>query len=213
MDLSQAMLGQEIVRLLAAFFFGALIGAEREVHHKAAGFRTIILISVGSALFTIISVSVGGEPGRIAAQIVTGVGFIGAGVIIHEGGNVRGLTTASTIWLAAAAGMGAGAGLLLISGAATAMALLVLAGMPRLEAALRTRRNLNEFSVVTPMDPMIRERLERRMAALGLRCDLVSLEKKEHTFGYTWVAVGPQVAQDQLMNALLADPEVLELRG
>jgi putative Mg2+ transporter-C (MgtC) family protein len=108
---------EDLIKLLVAFFLGSLLGFEREFHHKFAGLRTIILICVGACLFTIFSYRLAGDkdPTRIAAAVVTGVGFIGAGVIIHEGGEVRGLTTASTIWLAAALGIGAGGGYLLFS--------------------------------------------------------------------------------------------------
>ena len=97
--------------MLLAMLIGGLIGAEREFRDKAAGFRTIIFICVGSTMFTILSAKIGGaqDPSRIAASIVTGVGFIGAGAILQERERVIGLTTASTIWIAAALGMGIGA--------------------------------------------------------------------------------------------------------
>ena len=90
---------EDVVKLLLAMFIGGLIGAEREFRDKAAGFRTIIFITVGSTLFTILSPELGGdrEPSRIAASIVTGVGFLGAGAILQGKERVIGLTTASTI--------------------------------------------------------------------------------------------------------------------
>jgi putative Mg2+ transporter-C (MgtC) family protein len=93
----------EIVRrLLLAAVVGGLLGIEREVRHKSAGFRTNILIGMGSAVFTIMSIAIsadGGDPGRIAAQIVTGMGFLGAGAILRTRSGVHGLTTAATIWV------------------------------------------------------------------------------------------------------------------
>jgi putative Mg2+ transporter-C (MgtC) family protein len=95
-----------------AVLVGGIVGAEREYQDKAAGFRTIILITLGSTLFTIFSLSM--DPGftqtRVAANIVTGIGFLGAGAIVRDGGRIAGLTTAATIWLSAALGMGIGAG-------------------------------------------------------------------------------------------------------
>ena len=111
-----------LLRLAVAAALGALIGLERELDEKSAGLRTHMLVSVGSALFTLVSafgfrdfLTSGGnvvraDPARIAAQIVTGIGFIGAGVIFRQGFNVRGLTTAASLWLVAAIGMAAGAG-------------------------------------------------------------------------------------------------------
>src|ERR1700760_4848757 len=93
-----------IIRLFLSLLFGAVIGFEREYRSKAAGFRTITMITVGSTLFTINSYMLGapGNPDRIASNIITGIGFIGAGVIFKDGFSVSGLTTASTIWASAA---------------------------------------------------------------------------------------------------------------
>jgi putative Mg2+ transporter-C (MgtC) family protein len=103
---------EDIVKLLIALVMGAVIGAEREYKTKAAGFRTVTLIMVGSTLFTMISVIMGGpeDPARVASNILTGIGFIGAGTIFKEGSFVKGLTTAAVIWAAAAIGMAIGIG-------------------------------------------------------------------------------------------------------
>ncbi len=118
------------LRLVLAAALGAIIGYQRERAGKPAGLRTHMLISIGSALFTVASVSgfTGTvDPTRIAAGIVTGIGFLGAGAILHrEGGIVAGLTTAATIWVSAAIGLAAGAGLYLISAVATGLVLIVL---------------------------------------------------------------------------------------
>ncbi len=101
---------------------------EREFRDKAAGFRTLIFICLGSALFSILSakLAVDSDTTRIATGIVTGVGFLGAGVIMREGGRVTGWTTAATIWLTAAIGMGIGGGQYLLSGATVLLAMIVL---------------------------------------------------------------------------------------
>jgi putative Mg2+ transporter-C (MgtC) family protein len=123
----------ELVRRVAlAAVLGGLIGAERELRHKTAGFRTNILIAMGSALFTILSIGLstsgGGDPSRIAAQIVTGIGFLCAGAIIRTRSGVHGLTTAATVWVNAALGMAAGGGEyhLAIIGALTTLAVLLI---------------------------------------------------------------------------------------
>jgi putative Mg2+ transporter-C (MgtC) family protein len=99
----------EATKLFIALFIGAIIGAEREYKSKAAGFRTVILITVGSTIFTIVS-NVIGMDGRIASNIVTGIGFLGAGSIFREGTIIKGITTATTIWISAAIGMAVGIG-------------------------------------------------------------------------------------------------------
>jgi putative Mg2+ transporter-C (MgtC) family protein len=119
-----------ILRLLLAAALGAIIGYQRERAGKPAGLRTHILICVGAALFTVVSAygfGMTADPSRIAAGIVAGIGFIGAGAIIRrEGGIVEGLTTAATIWAVAAIGLTAGAGLYIVSAVTTAVVSIVL---------------------------------------------------------------------------------------
>jgi putative Mg2+ transporter-C (MgtC) family protein len=117
-----------ILRLLLAAVLGLLIGLQREWKGKPAGVRTLALISAGSAMFSIISEMgfIGGDPSRIAAGIVTGIGFLGAGAILHRHGGVEGLTTAAAIWATAGIGLAAGAGLYLISTVVTAIVLAIL---------------------------------------------------------------------------------------
>jgi putative Mg2+ transporter-C (MgtC) family protein len=129
---------EALVRLSFACALGAIIGFERELRDREAGFRTHLLVSLGSALFTIVSAYgfheflVGGgnivrtDPSRIAAQIVTGIGFLGAGAIIREGLSVRGLTTAATLWVVAAIGMACGAGYYWPAAASTGLTLVAL---------------------------------------------------------------------------------------
>jgi putative Mg2+ transporter-C (MgtC) family protein len=120
----ESVSGIFVVRLLVACLLGGVIGFERDIHGRAAGLRTNMLVSTGAALFMVVSLAMaqihlsGSEstglrvdPSRIAAQIVTGIGFLGAGAIIKEGFNIRGLTTAACLWVSAGLGMAAGAGL------------------------------------------------------------------------------------------------------
>src|SRR5438034_11016837 len=118
-----------ILRLLLAAVLGAAIGLEREAHQKPAGLRTNILIGVGSARLTILSIELarrGGTPDRIAAQIVTGIGFLGGGAILRSGSSVHGMTTAATIWVNAAIGMAVGVGEFALATLATVLTLIVL---------------------------------------------------------------------------------------
>jgi putative Mg2+ transporter-C (MgtC) family protein len=122
---------QIIVRLVLAAGIGGLLGFEREWRHKSAGFRTNILIGLGACMFTIVGMSFGGgDPSRVTAQIVTAAGFLGAGVILHSGASVRGMTTAAMIWVNAALGSAAGVGRLRLSliGLALTLAVLLILG-------------------------------------------------------------------------------------
>jgi putative Mg2+ transporter-C (MgtC) family protein len=109
---------EDLLKIILAVAAGGLIGMEREFRDKAAGFRTLIFICIGAALFTILSSALApsSDPNRIAAGMISGVGFLGAGVILREGGRVTGLTTAATIWLTAAIGMALGGGKYMLAG-------------------------------------------------------------------------------------------------
>jgi putative Mg2+ transporter-C (MgtC) family protein len=141
------------LRLLLAAGLGAAIGLEREYRRKPAGLRTNILIAVGSALFTITSIqlsAIGGTPDRIAAGIVTGMGFLGGGAILRSGISVKGMTTAATIWVNAAIGMAAGAGEHALATIATAITLVVLAVLPRIEAFVERRAGRTDLNDHAP---------------------------------------------------------------
>jgi len=131
-----------VVRCGAAALCGAMIGLERELKRKPAGFRTNILICVGAAIYMsagLLLVHAGGEqgdPARIAAQVVTGVGFLGAGSILQSGGVVTGLTTAATIWVVASIGLVAGAGFPLLAVCAAVLVLLTLVVLGRFEKSV-----------------------------------------------------------------------------
>jgi putative Mg2+ transporter-C (MgtC) family protein len=142
-----------MLRLALAAGLGAAMGLERELRQKPAGLRTNILIALGSALFTIVSLEIarsygGGSPDRVAAQIVTGIGFLGGGAILRSGTNVHGMTTAATIWVNAAVGMAAGAGAFAMATVATVITLIVLAVLPPVEAYFERRAGID-----TPSHP------------------------------------------------------------
>jgi putative Mg2+ transporter-C (MgtC) family protein len=147
MDLPSHVVHELRLELLAelalAVVLGGLIGFEREWRGKPAGLRTNILICMAAVLFTEISYRsgmLGGDHGRIAAQILTGVGFLGAGTILHHKGSVTGLTSAATIWMVTAIGVTLGWGAYLDAMAATALVLVVLAGMQRAEDWIKRKR-------------------------------------------------------------------------
>jgi len=130
-----------IQRLLLAGAIGGLIGAERELRRKSAGFRTNILIALGSAIFTICSLTLAGsgDSTRIAAQIVTGIGFLGAGTILRNRDGVHGLTTAAIVWVNAAIGVAAGGGQLRLAIIAGGIVLAVLFVLGPIEAAIELK--------------------------------------------------------------------------
>lgn len=134
--------------MLMALLLGAAIGFERELHKKPAGLRTNMLICMGAALFTLISKHMGvnaDSETRIIQGVVTGVGFLGAGVLIHQQGSVHGLTTAATIWLVTAIGIACGTRLYGLSIAATSLAIIVLIGLNPIERKIsKNKTGINE---------------------------------------------------------------------
>ena len=136
------------VRLLVAALLGGVIGVEREIHEHPAGTRTHLLVAVGCALFTELSIygfqsgpqgAPAVDPSRVAAQIVTGIGFLGAGAILKYGTSIRGLTTAASLWATAAIGIAAGTGQWILAIVGTAIVLVSLWPLSRVTHALRMR--------------------------------------------------------------------------
>lgn len=169
-----------------ALLLSALIGLEREFRAKAAGLRTYTLVGVGAALFTLISkygfadVLVAGtrlDPARVAAQIVTGIGFLGAGVIFVQRGSVRGLTTAAAIWVTAAIGTAAGAGLPILAVAASVVYFLVAAVFPLLTRRLpRSSTAVSQLHVRYPDGRGILRQVLALATTQGFQIDEVSTE-------------------------------------
>jgi putative Mg2+ transporter-C (MgtC) family protein len=130
-----------VIRLCLAFVAGGIIGMERSSRRQVAGLRTHILIAVGACCLMLLSIWLpqqmgAGDPGRIAAQVVSGIGFLGAGAIIRLGNNIRGLTTAASLWLTAAIGLTVGAGMFIVALTAVILALITLVLLSRLERKL-----------------------------------------------------------------------------
>ncbi len=171
-----------LIRLLIASLFGGLVGLERDIHGRDAGLRTHLLVSLGSGVFMVLSEIVAttsakpgsfADPTRIAAQIVTGIGFLGAGVIIKAGGNVRGLTTAASLWTSAGIGMAAGGGYYVISAFTTALALSGLILLKRFERtyAKDYYRNLTVTTSVDVASSEIATLIQRKHLTV-LNCDI-----------------------------------------
>ena len=157
MDLTLATQLELALRLTVGLILGAIIGFERELHRQPAGFRTHSLVSLGAALFTVVSAfGFGGDmvdPTRIAAQIVSGIGFIGAGTILQYRGHIRGLTTAASLWSVAAIGTAAGAGMYVVAGVGTVLILVILSLLDSVENFAKRRLRLPPSRFDLPDDP------------------------------------------------------------
>jgi putative Mg2+ transporter-C (MgtC) family protein len=208
------MLIANLVKVGMAVIVGGLVGAEREFQDKAAGFRTIILITLGSTLFTIFSMSM--DPGftqtRVAANIVTGIGFLGAGAIVREGGRIAGLTTAATIWLAAALGMGIGAGSLVFVMSATIVTLLVLLVFPKLESRIDRIREARSYQIVLGANDYKKiEKINEAFVEFSLRVVEHHQSKNERTIVGKWKVLGSPQNHERFVQKMMRDKSVKEL--
>jgi putative Mg2+ transporter-C (MgtC) family protein len=149
------LLSRTLVRLTLAAILGGVIGLERELKHRPAGLRTNMFICFGAAMFTVISLELGGanEGTRIASQIIPGIGFIGAGSILRDKGGVTGLTTAATIFVVAAIGMACGGGLYLPAIFATVLILLALLILGALEGRLNLKPVMMQYTIISEKSP------------------------------------------------------------
>lgn len=177
-----------VVKLIVAILLGSLIGMERETHGRPAGLRTHVLVCMGSTLFTIASYVIAGpqravgpinDPGRIAAQIVTGIGFLGAGTIIHQGSVVRGLTTAASIWAVAAIGIAVGIGgtMMYLAAIASFLVFGTLYLMGRIDRYLIVSHDYRLLIIALGQDARHLDEVLRMIAKHGGR--LRSIEGKE----------------------------------
>lgn len=211
MDFTQT----DLLKLLLAILVGGLIGAEREYRDRAAGFRTIILICVGAMLFTTFSVNLGeayDDPTRVAANIVTGVGFLGAGVLMRDGGRVVGLTTAATIWLAAALGMGIGGEDYVITIVATMAVLLVLWGFPAIERVIESASEARHYEIVFKINYDKFNELEAQFAKFNLRVKSHKQIKRGEDMVAIWDVIGRPANHRLVVQELFKDQDVKELR-
>ncbi len=157
--------------LLAATGLGAVVGLERELNGQQAGLRTHVLVALGAGLFTVVGANVeGSDPTRIAAQVVTGIGFLGAGAILHDGGSVHGLTTAASLFVTAAAGVACGLDRPGLAAIAVALSMVVLVILKQLEGEFFPRRRghpvLLEISDSADLEEVVQQ------AAAVLACDV-----------------------------------------
>jgi len=166
------VLSTTILRLTIAAILGGIIGLERQLKHKPAGLRTNMFICFGSALFTVLSGqlagSLGGDHTRIAAQIIPGIGFIGAGSILHARGSTMGLTTAATVFVVASVGMAAGGGLYITAVFATGVILIALALLGQFEKRLSLRSLSYTFEVTGKNTDAVLNELSKVLAAAEL---------------------------------------------
>jgi putative Mg2+ transporter-C (MgtC) family protein len=206
-------------RLVLAGFLGGLIGLERELKAKPAGLRTTLLICVGSAMFTQLSLQIAllasgagegfrADPARLAAQIIPGIGFIGAGAILHGKGRVTGLTTAATLWVVTAIGIGVGAGAYVEAIGTTVMVLCTLLLLARWERIIHARMSHRRYTAAVDPSSEAFERLLERFKQGKLRVKVERVEKAGGQVEVTFRVMGPMDDHDHLVKHMIHDTGV-----
>jgi putative Mg2+ transporter-C (MgtC) family protein len=200
-----------LTQLVLASVLGGAIGLERELKGKPAGLRTNILICIGATLYTVLSVQMGtavNDTTRIAGQIITGVGFIGAGTILHTRGAVTGLTSAATIWVVAAIGMALGSGHYVEALGASLLVMVVLTGLAPLEQLVAQRSSLTRLVVHARPTPDALEAIASLVKRTGLELERSEARQENVDLVIELDVRGPKRLHDQLLIGLIHHPAV-----
>jgi putative Mg2+ transporter-C (MgtC) family protein len=200
-----------VVKTLLAFVLGGIIGIDREYMNKAAGLRTLILICLGSCLFTIFSIVITEKsPDRIASNIVTGIGFLGAGVIFKDDNRVKGLTTAASIWVTAAIGMGIGGGYYWAAVIGTVCTLLALNLLTFLEDWIDKVNQTREYRIMSPYTHEALSRFENLFRKHRLKYSRNKQSRINDNIVGFWVVKGTDKNHTLFIEEILADHTVKE---
>lgn len=202
----------EIYQLLLALMIGAIIGTEREYRSKSAGLRTMIMVSLASCLFTMLSLRIGVEnPDRLAANILTGLGFLGAGVIFKDDNRISGITTATTIWMVAALGMAVGAGYVFLSLVGTGLVLIVLICLVYVQERIDEFHQARNYRILCIYQQETLDKYEKIFAENQLKIIRGVQNKTEQHIVGRWVLIGSAQNHKKLTQSLLDDTEIKEL--
>jgi putative Mg2+ transporter-C (MgtC) family protein len=204
----------DFLKLLLAVLVGGLIGIEREFRHKVAGFRTNIFICTGAMLFTVFAsrYSAPGDAVHIIANIVSGVGFIGAGVILRQEGRIVGLTTAAIIWLTAALGMGIGTGDYQLVAVATVVVSIILWVFPAFEKRIDKFQEARSYEFMCRIKSPKVHQLEAWLGEFNLELRNQKRLKRGDKLICNWDVWGSCSGHEQFVDRLLADEEIEEFR-
>lgn len=205
-------MNNDIYHLLMALAIGAIIGAEREYRSKSAGLRTMIMVSLASCLFTILSIKIGVEnPDRLAANILTGLGFLGAGVIFKDDNRISGITTATTIWMVAALGMAAGAGYEYLAFIGTILVLIVLIFLVYFQDKIEAIHQSRNYRILCDYQQETLDKYEELFKQYNMKVLRGVQNKTEKQIIGSWVVIGSAQNHKKLTHYLLLDPNIKEL--
>lgn len=199
----------ELLLIFISVLLGVFIGAEREYRNKSAGLRTFILVCFGSCLFTILSIKIGVQnPDRLAANIITGIGFLGAGVIFKGDNKIDGITTATTIWATASIGMAVGSGYVYLSLMGTVLVLLILSSLTYLQAFIDNNHKIREYKIAIVASDEIRH-CEELFRNNNLKYLMIRQQYTVGNLATTWRLTGKNKHHETLIKQLMNDPKII----
>lgn len=202
----------DLLLILLSIVMGLIIGAEREYKNKSAGLRTLMLVCVGSCTFTILSIKIGvANPDRLAANIITGIGFLGAGAIFKDENKINGVTTACTIWVTAALGMCIGSGHIYLGLLATLVVLCVLLLLVPLERWIDRSHKVQNYKITKVYEPGMVEQFENIAAGFNLKAFKVWQSKNEEKLTVNWRMTGHEKDHERFIAHLFNDPGIQQV--
>lgn len=198
------------MKLLVSLVLGALIGAEREYKGRNIGFRTIILITLGSTLFTILSFILGkdNDAARIASNIVTGVGFLGAGAIFRDGASVRGMTTASLIWISAAIGMACGIAQYEFAVLVTFVTLVILLGFTGVQKFIDRYNQERVYKIIIENDLNLKSDIEKKINSFKLKHQWLRQSKSNNDLVIEYEVRGAELNHEAFIDHLSSNVDI-----
>ncbi|REC42001.1 MgtC/SapB family protein [Chryseobacterium pennipullorum] len=198
----------ELLLILISVILGLMIGAEREYRNKSAGLRTFILVCFGSCLFTILSIKIGvANPDRLAANIITGIGFLGAGVIFKGDNKIDGITTATTIWATASIGMAVGSGYVYFSLLGTALVLVVLSSLTFLQSFIDNNHKIRDYKIAVTGSADI-SHCEEMFKKHHLKYAMIKQQYTQENLSVTWRLTGKNIHHEEVIKSLMDDPKI-----
>lgn len=203
---------QYIFYIAIAMLIGLIIGSEREYRSKPAGLRTLMLVSVGSCIFTILSLKIGvANPDRLAANIITGIGFLGAGAIFKDDNKINGLTTATSIWVCAALGMCVGSGNIFLALSGAVAVLCVLSLLVLLENFIDNRNRTRDYKITCAFTQTTLHYYEQLFKQHKLSIVRGTQSRTQTTISGEWKLTGSKYNHEKLLAVLLNDTAIDEL--
>ncbi|WP_312090564.1 MgtC/SapB family protein [Chryseobacterium sp.] len=199
----------ELLLIFVSVILGVLIGAEREYRNKSAGLRTFILICFGSCLFTILSIKIGvNNPDRIAANIITGIGFLGAGVIFKGDNKIDGITTATTIWATSSIGMAVGSGYVYLSLLGTFLILIILSFLTFFEKFIDREHKIREYKIAVTNYHDVAY-CENIFIENNLKFRILKQQYTQGNLSTSWIVTGKNSNHETLMKNLMEDDKII----